>query len=119
MIIIYDNEPDTILIAALCVLLHDPATSYLREHEEPIRAQHFRCMSVHVGTAGCTECAQRVETGHVKHQADVVGVQVGAEELRGGVLQRLQAVAVSQAQEVQHHLFSGGAEAGPARVQVV
>lgn len=76
-------------------------------------------MSVHVGTAGCTERAERVKTGYVKNQADVVGVQDGAQEVRGGVLQGLEAVAVSQAQEVQQHLFTGRAEAGPARVQVV
>lgn len=39
-------------------------------------------MSVHVGTACCTKHAQRVEIGHIKNQADVVGVQDSAEELR-------------------------------------
>lgn len=76
-------------------------------------------MSVHIGTAGGTERAQRVKAGHIKNQADIVCVQDGAEELGGGVLQWLEAVAVSQTEEVEQHLFPGGAEAGPARVQVV
>lgn len=93
--------------------------SYLREQEETIRVQHVGCMSVHVGTAGCTQRAQRVKAGHIEHQANVVCVQDGAQELRGGVFQRLEAVAVGEAQEVQQHLLPGRAEAGPARVQVV
>lgn len=93
--------------------------SYLREQEETVRVQHVGCVSVHVGTAGCTERAQRVEAGHIEHQADVVCVQDGAQELRGGVFQGLEAVAVGEAQEVQQHLLPGRAEAGPARVQVV
>lgn len=76
-------------------------------------------MSVHVRAAGLIEHAQTVQAGHVEHQAHVVDVQDGAQELAGGVLQRLQAVAVSQTQEVQQHLFPGRTEAGPARVQVV
>lgn len=93
--------------------------SYLGECEEAVRIQHLRCVSVHIRTAGCTERTQGVQTGHIENQADIVGVEDGAEELGGGVLQRLEAVAVSQAQEVQQHLFPGRAEAGPARVQVV
>lgn len=93
--------------------------SYLGEQEETVRVQHVGCMSVHVGTAGCTERAQRVEAGHIEHQADVVCVQDGAEELGGGVFQRLEAIAVGQTQEVQQHLLPRRAEAGAARVQVV
>ena len=64
-------------------------------------------MSVHIGAASCTERAQGVQTGHIENQADVVGVEDGAEELGGGVLQWLEAIAVSQTQEVQKHLFPG------------
>ncbi len=76
-------------------------------------------MPVHVAAAGGGEGAQRVQRGRVQHQTHVVCIQHGAQELRRGVLQQLQAVAVGQAQEVQQELLARGAETGPARVQIL
>lgn len=76
-------------------------------------------MPVYVGTAGCTERAQRVKAGHVKDQTHIVSLQDSAEEVRSGIFQWLEAIAMGQAQEVQHYLLPGRAEAGPACVEVV
>lgn len=66
-------------------------------------------MPVHVAAAGGGEGAQRVQSGHVEHQTHVLRVENRPQELRGGVLQQLQAVAVGQAQEVQQNILTRGA----------
>ncbi len=94
-------------------------THYLGEREQSVGPQQVRSVPVHVAAACGGEGAQRVQRGRVQHQTHVVSVQHGAQELRRGVLQRLQAVAVRQAQEVQQELLVRGAETSPARVQIL
>lgn len=92
--------------------------TYLRECEKAVGLEHLHSVPVHVGTACLCQAAQVVQTGHVEDQTYILCVKQRAQVVTGGGFQRLETVAVRQAQKVEERFLFGFAQVGSACVQI-